>query len=834
METTINLLSPVSVGLVCLLAVAVLVLSILARTLFGPPAGLARRWGLLLTRALVLLTLLAVLANPVRVDRSPGTVERPKVVYLLDTSASMALGEGTSRFDEAVGTIRAADRLLAAQSRPELKLYRFGSSFSAIQPGPGNSPDSGLSALDSIAPGDGDTQLLAALRGLTGRFSRSRPGSVVLFSDGRAREPVGLEEMSRRYARMDVPVHVVPAGRLGRGGDVAVVSMVVPSRVRKHSRVSARVLVRSYGYDGRRAELELSAVGADGSASSRLNRLPIMLASGVQTFDLTFQSDLQTTRVRASVPLQPDEVSAENNAAESEVAVDRTKIRVLYVEGNRQPAVQPQPQPQQQPQQQGQQQARQQVQQQLEQRPQRPGRPPGAFSYFVEALSQDPDIECSILLAAAVPGRLQPVSGGLVGFPDTSAKLFAYDAIVLSNAGRESFSEEQLKSIDEWISRRGGGLCMAGGPRSFASGGWRGSLVGNMLPVALSPAGNDWVSAGRLTLRPTPAGSLHPIWHIVGDRTQNEAILKSLPDFYGGNRNLHTKPNAEDLAAAQGTSPAGGPPAVIAAGPYGKGRTMAITTAITGQTAARFAAGWGTGDNRYYAKFCRNLVYWLTENSVNGRRRLIAQTDKISYRPAEKIKLQAAAYDEGANRTTDCRVAVIIEPQSAAAELDSDYSPVHWPAGVQRTSGEDGPYVAWGEEFEMIVRPGQEDFAVELPIAESLAGVSAMQSLRIELSAYEDYALVDSTSIDVQILDDPFEGRNPLPDPELLGRMASLSGGRVLGDAASLAEMIEQVPKKVGPEEIRKEPLWSRWWLISLLLVLLTIEWAWRRSVGLA
>jgi hypothetical protein len=121
-----------------------------------------------------------------------------------------------------------------------------------------------------------------------------------------------------------------------------------------------------------------------------------------------------------------------------------------------------------------------------------------------------------------------------------------------------------------------------------------------------------------------------------------------------------------------------------------------------------------------------------------------------------------------------------------------------------------------------------------LPINQDLSGDPAAHALRIELSAYEDSALVDSASIDVQILDDPFERRNPLPNPGLLSRIASLSGGQVLADAPSLAAAIKNLTGKTGPPVISSVPLWSRWWLLVPLLVLLTIEWVWRRSLGLA
>jgi hypothetical protein len=46
--------------------------------------------------------------------------------------------------------------------------------------------------------------------------------------------------------------------------------------------------------------------------------------------------------------------------------------------------------------------------------------------------------------------------------------------------------------------------------------------------------------------------------------------------------------------------------------------------------------------------------------------------------------------------------------------------------------------------------------------------------------------------------------------------------------------MIETLPRLTGSPEIKSTPAWSVWWLLSLLVVLLTVEWIWRRRVGMA
>ena len=106
---------------------------------------------------------------------------------------------------------------------------------------------------------------------------------------------------------------------------------------------------------------------------------------------------------------------------------------------------------------------------------------------------------------------------------------------------------------------------------------------------------------------------------------------------------------------------------------------MAMTTAITRRWAGEFTQSWGGTDARYYKKFWRNVVYWLTENSSIGRRRLLAETDKRLYRPGEPIVLRARTFDENAAPTLDYRVAVTVEPKSAS-DVTSDNSPLRRPA----------------------------------------------------------------------------------------------------------------------------------------------------------
>ena len=54
-----------------------------------------------------------------------------------------------------------------------------------------------------------------------GRFGRVHPQGIVVFSDGRARDDAGAAQLAHEFARLKVPVHVMPFGDTSKGGDVA-------------------------------------------------------------------------------------------------------------------------------------------------------------------------------------------------------------------------------------------------------------------------------------------------------------------------------------------------------------------------------------------------------------------------------------------------------------------------------------------------------------------------------------------------------------------------------------------------------------------------------------
>lgn len=751
-----------------------------------------RHWSLLLIRGCVLTAFVVIGLDPVRVAITPGSIQRPEVHVLLDSSQSMLLGTPETRWQHGTALLRAA--LERQQGHADVHVHRFGQRLVSVD----------LNAFVAggvlARPEDADTQLNAGLQQLSRRLGRSPPAGVVVISDGQVRHPEKLDEMASFWRRLQVPVHVVPLGGAAEGGDAAIIAAVAPAKTRNHATIEVDVFLRSFGFAGQHTELQVQALDETETVRRTLTTLPVILQDGVQSLTVAFRSDPGVKRMRLHLQPLARDLSPANNDFPLEIEIDRTKIRVLLLEGALDPGL-------------------------LQQA--------GAVP-FRDALLADPDIQCTAL--AVSPGgdeRQQIVSGETVRLPGgglgSAAELLAYDAIVLSNVPRSALSDEVLGWVDEWIGKRGGGLLMAGGPWSFG-GGWTGTAIERMLPVEFLGSA-DWNPAPTI-LEPSNA-DLHPVWRLFEDDRATRTALRAIPDSSGRNTWLRVKPQSGVLLGVEKAQTAIGSLPLLAVGVYGRGRTAALATSLSASLSPRFTRQWGDQDNQYFARFARNMIYWLTESSAIGRRRLVANTDKRFYRPGETVLVSANTYDESAGRTERYRVVALLEPkQLKGAELPP--SPVKWPAGRARTQGESGALADWGEEIELHLDPRSKKYSLALPLVEAFASGSASQAFKLELTAYEGQTQIDSSSLDVQVLSDPYEQQNPLPNPEFLAALAHGTGGRVIEEPKALADILMELPSAEGQPTVRYTPLWSRGWVLGGLLALLAGEWFLRRWLGLA
>jgi uncharacterized membrane protein len=459
---------------------------------------------------------------------------------------------------------------------------------------------------------------------------------------------------------------------------------------------------------------------------------------------------------RFSVPVQPDEQVTQNNARDSLIEVSDRYEKVLYFEGE----------------------------------------PRSEMRFMRAAVKDDRNLDVVVLQRTAenkyyrvgLTSRDELVAG----FPKTREELFAYRSIILGSIEAAAFTPEQLRMLADFVSKRGGGLLMLGGRRSFAEGGWGGTPLAEALPVALDARGGrptteyfSWVAA-----RPTRAGVVYPVTQVAeGDKSATK--WDDLPPVSTVNPIHAVKPGATVLLS--GTDNRKQEQVVLAYQRYGRGKALAmpIQDSFLWYMNPKLPVS-----DKTHSTFWRRLVRWLVDG-VPGQVNLTTTQDRVE--PGEGIKLAAEVLDTAYVEVNDSHVvARVTSPSGKTTEVPLEWIVEH--DGDYRGSfvpDESGTY-----EVQVTATRNAKDLGSSTMHVRASAGDNE----------YFDAAM-----------------RAPL-----LKRVAEETGGRFFteADAASLPEAISYGGHGVTVVEARE--LWDMPAVLLLLIGLVGVEWAFRRTRGLA
>jgi hypothetical protein len=344
--------------------------------------------------------------------------------------------------------------------------------------------------------------------------------------------------------------------------------------------------------------------------------------------------------------------------------------------------------------------------------------------------------------------------------------------------------------IADFVNKRGGGLLMLGGRRSFAEGGWGGTPVGDVLPVVLDSANTKYFSE-LFQPRPTRAGATFPVTQVAGDEKASSAKWNEMAPISSVNPIRLAKPGATVLLS--GVDGRKQEQIVLAYQRYGRGKAIALPVQDTWQ--------WQMDPktpvtDATHAMFWRRLIRWLVDG-VPEQVNVSTTADRVE--PGEAVRLSAEVLDSAYVEVNDSRVvARVTSPSGKTTEV-----PVEW------TVTKDGDYRATFTPDE----PGIYDVKVTAARDQKDLGVA---DVHVRVSAG------DAEYFDAGM-------RAPL-----LKRIAEDTGGRFFtpANAASLPEAISYSGRGVTVVEERE--LWDMPALFLALVGLIAAEWGYRRMRGLA
>lgn len=393
-----------------------------------------------------------------------------------------------------------------------------------------------------------------------------------------------------------------------------------------------------------------------------------------------------------------------------------------------------------------------------------------------------------------------------------------YNLIVIGDLAAERVALSDLGIFDvinTMVAEKKTGLLMLGGVETFAKGGWDGvAPIANLLPVALATKSPAFVEkAVRATIVPKDL-SPYTFLRLAPDGKHNDAIWKTHFDRLEGYTPVGPA-TSDSTLLLKGDSDE---PILIARRP-GEGRVALLTADST-------ANAWVGSPEAVlgYQRFWKQLAYWLTQQEDDpnqlwirlDKRRLVLDADDplgftFGLRSKSGNAIKQATFS-----------ATIVSPSGKKSAASSSREDDH-----QRG------------KFEQFTEAGEYQLKIE-GIGKDADG-TAVQA---------------NSSVRFLVVAENLETLNPIPDHDLLAKLASASDGQfALAKESELIAYLDRIAQQTTTEARMRTVHWPDWrrlpsssstrdqiagaWgsfsfgVLALFVGLLTCEWLLRKRWGM-
>jgi uncharacterized membrane protein len=614
---------------------------------------------LLALRALGAAALALAVLRPI-VSVVDSRLTKPRLLILLDAGASMrGRSGGGTRFAEAVDWLsrargeieKRADAvvvLVSDRARPLGGLARLGET----------APDSsGFSPADALAD-------LGATQG-------AAPARVWLVSDGGAEGG----DAGRALAGLGAPLDALGVGPARRDRGAAFTDIKTPDFAFLHGSFAVEAAIEASDLAGRSVVVTLSRAD-DAAPDGWRETARSTRAIGV---DLeTFTSSFTATADRLGAERWRLSANSGDRVREREFRIEvvRQKYRIMYLAG----------------------------------------RPSSEYAFLRDFLKTDPNRELVSFVILRNPENPSPAADrdlSLIPFPVDDIFLKAlpqFDMFILENfsAARFRLLPAHLEALKRFVAA-GGALLVKGGENAFAAGGYKGSPLEDVLPVALSSRSPDFVPG---LFAPQPVSYAHPLVALFDTPEESRKAWSALPPLDGWGRFASLRAGGQVVASQPNeTADDGGPLPVIAVRSYGRGKVMLVSTDSTwrwklGAAADPLASG-------AYERFWTRAVQYLTGSLDLSKVKFAPLPDRVAPREPFSASLRVFDADFSPAKSAETRVTVLWTPPGGPArevparetepgvyevELTGLAPGAHHLRATARVRGR-----AWGEDAESFV-----------------------------------------------------------------------------------------------------------------------------------
>ncbi len=667
------------------------------------------------------------------------------VAVLVDVSESMSVKDGPGgkmRLElviENIGSEKDKESLLAQlQEKRDLRLFTFGKSLTSFKEAPTAAKDLKL---------EDDTLLGQSVRDALGSLRGQPVSGVVMFTDGR---DLGDKDAVSVAGSFGWPVFTVGVGstKTQVRPDIFIKRVTVTENAILNSVVPVEVVLGASGVENVVEKIELK-LGKD-----MVKNETVEIKAGKEArahFELRPQ-EVGTFFYTVQASTVPNEVVIENNAKNFKLIVTDKKIQVLLVDGKLRPE----------------------------------------FKYLRRTLEDDQNVNVYSLTRSAEDKLYmqgQPPPGFAGGIPSSAGEMKLFDVVIFGDIGRKHFTPNQLQAVADYVDK-GGGFMMLGGYDSFGAGGYAGTPIEKVLPVALAPSGQ--IELG-FALQLTPEGQASPILQVDPNPLKSLELWQKFGGLSGLTVVGAPKPGATVLAVNAKRQP---PAPVVVLQKYGQGKSMAIMADTT--------YGWVVNpvsrQARLHQKFWGQTIRALLPSAADEqtKKRLVLSTNKDEFVAGEPVEIRAMVTDEKANPLNDATVTIVVSaPDSKTFELV-----------MKKTQAADGRYEATFQ-----------------PRAKGVFNLNA--------TAARKGANFGADKRSFEISGESREFLDTSRNDELLQNIAAATGGKFyeIGDAREIPKELKDTSRDVQqPYDVR---LWDNPLPLILFLGFLAYEWIWRRNRNL-
>jgi uncharacterized membrane protein len=670
------------------------------------------------------------------------------VAVVVDDSLSMKLQDmnnGQSRLDAVKSTMLSDQSPFMKRLEEKFKTELYGFSNELV----------GLKSRDDLY-GEGRSSDLGGAINETVRRSAGIPlSAVVIATDGASNVPRDLSAILRDLRARDVPVFTVGVGSTARPMDAELVRLSIPHRVLIGSRVNLESLVSLSGYNATKVLMNIKEDG-------RAVKTEEVNLRGNET--QTVSSEIVPSTAgwhRYAVEITPldGEVTVENNKQESLVEVIEGPLRVLYVEGE----------------------------------------PRWELGKIRESLQ--PNEKNVTLVSLQRTGENKFYRQGIAsqdelaaGFPKTEEELFAYQGLVLGSVEASFFTSDQLRMIETFVSRRGGGLLAIGGRLSFDGGKYHGTALADALPLMLDGRTTNVEDSFAAVYKPrlTGAGQTHPITRLNEDRSVSAKTWTDLPPISISEPLNNVKPGATVLLEAYRADNAARSFPLLVQQRYGRGQSLAFTAVDTWRWRMRMDA-----KSNAHETFWRQMLRYLVSAAAK-QTEISAENDVAALN--DTVRLVADIRDKRYNPVSDANaVARVTKPSGVTVDVPLKFT----------TLNDVNTYTGEFKADEL----GQH--RIELNAISSTNGPATAQSALLVSDLNREFYSAAQNS-------------------DLLKRISAETGGKYyqLNETQSLLDDLTY--RRTPYSERATKELWNMPINFALIMGLLSAEWFLRKREGLA